>query len=61
MNSRKVMGLAAFLAICAISYSESNFSLDDVLERAKTSNPSIKHNKCQQKQEESKKRELGNI
>ena len=27
MNLRKVMGLAAFLAICTASYSESNFSL----------------------------------
>lgn len=36
------MGLAAFLAICTVSYSESNFSLDDVLERAKTSNRQVK-------------------
>lgn len=36
------MGLAAFLAICTASYSESNFSLDDVLERAKTSNRQVK-------------------
>lgn len=42
MNLRKVMGLAAFLAICTASYSESNFSLDDVLERAKTSNRQVK-------------------
>ena len=36
------MGLAVFLAICTASYSESNFSLDDVLERAKTSNRQVK-------------------
>lgn len=42
MNLRKVMGLAAFLAIYTASYSESNFSLDDVLERAKTSNRQVK-------------------
>lgn len=36
------MGLAAFLAICTASYSENNFSLDDVLERAKTSNRQVK-------------------
>lgn len=36
------MGLAAFLAIYTASYSESNFSLDDVLERAKTSNRQVK-------------------
>lgn len=36
------MGLVAFLAICTASYSESNFSLDDVLERAKTSNRQVK-------------------
>lgn len=37
-----MIGLAAFLAICTASYSESNFSLDDVLERAKTSNRQVK-------------------
>lgn len=39
------MGLAAFLTICTISYSESNFSLDDVLERAKISNRQVKAQK----------------
>lgn len=36
------MGLAAFLTICTVSYSENNFSLDDILERAKTSNRQVK-------------------
>lgn len=36
------MGLAAFLTLCTVSYSENNFSLDDVLERAKTSNRQLK-------------------
>ena len=36
------MGLAAFLTLCTVSYSENNFSLDDVLERAKTSNRQVK-------------------
>ncbi|WP_308575071.1 TolC family protein [uncultured Fusobacterium sp.] len=42
MNLKKVMGLAAFLTLCTVSYSENNFSLDDVLERAKTSNRQVK-------------------
>ncbi len=36
------MGLAVFLTLCTVSYSENNFSLDDVLERAKTSNRQVK-------------------
>lgn len=36
------MGLVAFLILCTVSYSENNFSLDDVLERAKTSNRQVK-------------------
>lgn len=42
MNLKKAMGLAAFLTLCTVSYSENNFSLDDVLERAKTSNRQVK-------------------
>ena len=32
----------AFLAVCGISYSQDSFSLNDILERAKTSNPDVK-------------------
>lgn len=42
MNLKKAMGLVAFLILCTVSYSENNFSLDDVLERAKTSNRQVK-------------------
>ena len=36
------MGLAAFLAICGASYAEGSFGLEEVLERAKTSNPQVR-------------------
>lgn len=36
------MGLAAFLAVCGASYSEGSFGLEEVLERAKTSNPQVR-------------------
>nr|WP_317279581.1 TolC family protein [uncultured Fusobacterium sp.] len=42
MNLRKVMGLAAFLVSCGISYGEESFGLNEILERVKTSNPSVK-------------------
>lgn len=42
MNLKRAMGLAVFLTLCTVSYSENNFSLDDVLERAKTSNRQVK-------------------
>ena len=38
---RKKLGLMAFLLLCGISYSEEVFSLEDILERAKTSNPQL--------------------
>lgn len=42
MNLKKVMGLAAFLVSCGISYGEESFGLNEILERVKTSNPSVK-------------------
>lgn len=36
------MGLGAFLAVCGVSYSSETLTLNDVLERAKTSNPQVK-------------------
>ena len=39
MNLKKIMGMAAFLAVCGTSYS---VSLEEVLERAKTSNPNVR-------------------
>lgn len=36
------MGLAAFLVSCGISYGEESFGLNEILERVKTSNPSVK-------------------
>lgn len=42
MNLRKVMGLAAFLVSCGISYGEESFGLNEILERVKISNPSVK-------------------
>lgn len=36
------MGLAAFLAVCGASYAEGSFGLEEVLERAKTSNPQVR-------------------
>lgn len=35
------MGLGAFLAVCGASYAEGSFGLNEVLERAKTSNPGV--------------------
>lgn len=48
------MGLAAFLAICSTSFSSDFFTLDDVLERVKDSNPQVRA----QKMNEESKREL---
>lgn len=36
------MGLAAFLAVCGASYAEGSFGLEEVLERAKISNPQVR-------------------
>lgn len=36
------MGLGAFLAVCGASYGEGSFGLNEVLERAKTSNPQVR-------------------
>ena len=38
---RKKLNLMAFLLLCGISYSEEVFSLEDILERAKISNPQL--------------------
>lgn len=35
------MGIGAFLIVCGVSYSEGSFGLNEVLERAKTSNPQV--------------------
>lgn len=35
------MGLGAFLIVCGVSYAEGSFGLNEVLERAKTSNPQV--------------------
>lgn len=48
------MGLAAFLAICSTSFSSDFFTLDDVLNRVKDTNPQIRV----QKMNEESKREL---
>lgn len=48
------MGLAAFLAICSTSFSSDFFTLDDVLNRVKDTNPQIRA----QKMKEESKREL---
>ena len=48
------MGLAAFLAICSTSFSSDFFTLDDVLNRVKDTNPQIRA----QKMNEESKREL---
>lgn len=48
------MGLAAFLAICSTSFSSDFFTLDDVLNRVKDTNPQIRS----QKMNEESKREL---
>ena len=42
MKLRRLTGIMAFLAVCGISYSQDSFSLNDILERAKTSNPDVK-------------------
>ncbi|WP_040494016.1 TolC family protein [Fusobacterium mortiferum] len=54
MKRRKLMGLAAFLAICSTSFSSDFFTLDDVLNRVKDTNPQIRA----QKMNEESKREL---
>lgn len=36
------MGLGAFLVVCGASYAEGSFGLEEVLERAKTSNPQVR-------------------
>ncbi len=38
---RKIVGLGVFLVVCGISYGKS-FTLEDILERAKSSNPQVK-------------------
>lgn len=48
------MGLAAFLTICSTSFSSDFFTLDDVLNRVKDTNPQIRA----QKMNEESKREL---
>ena len=48
------MGLAAFLAICSTSFSSDFFTLDDVLNRVKDTNPQIRAKKMN----EESKREL---
>lgn len=48
------MGMAAFLAICSTSFSSDFFTLDDVLNRVKDTNPQIRA----QKMNEESKREL---
>lgn len=48
------MGLAAFLVICSTSFSSDFFTLDDVLNRVKDTNPQIRA----QKMNEESKREL---
>lgn len=54
MKRRKLMGLAAFLVICSTSFSSDFFTLDDVLNRVKDTNPQIRA----QKMNEESKREL---
>lgn len=54
MKRRKLMGLAAFLAIYSTSFSSDFFTLDDVLNRVKDTNPQIRA----QKMNEESKREL---
>lgn len=45
MNLRKKLAVLTFLSLCTISYSEGKFALEDVLERAKTSNRQVKAQK----------------
>ena len=58
MKLRRLTGIMAFLAVCGISYSQDSFSLNDILERAKTSNPDVKIQRINTEEKEKKKIEL---
>ena len=50
------MGLAAFLAICSTSFSSDFFTLDDVLNRVKDTNPQIRAQKMNEECKRKKKK-----
>lgn len=54
MKRKKLMGLVAFLAVYSASFSNDFFTLDDVLNRIKDTNPQVRA----QKMNEESKREL---
>ena len=42
MDLRKLVGIIAFLTVCGASFGAESFGLNEILDRAKTSNPSVK-------------------
>lgn len=42
MELRKLVGITAFLTVCGVSFGAESFGLNEILERVKTSNPSVK-------------------
>ena len=42
MELRKLVGITAFLAVCGTSFGAETLGLNEILDRAKTSNPSVK-------------------
>lgn len=42
MELRKLVGITAFLAVCGASFGAETLGLNEILDRAKTSNPSVK-------------------
>ena len=45
MDLRKLVGIIAFLTVCGASFGAESFGLNEILDRAKTSNPSVKNSK----------------
>ena len=42
MELRKLVGITAFLAVCGASFGAETLGLNEILDRAKISNPSVK-------------------
>lgn len=42
MDLRKLVGITAFLAVCGASFGAETLGLNEILDRAKTSNPNVK-------------------
>ena len=55
MELRKLVGITAFLAVCGASFGAETLGLNEILDRAKTSNPSVKIQKISTEEMRKKK------